>query len=245
MRLIPSTPLSCLGTAAAVVVIGGVVLIGFDVVAPDEFDMDLSLSWEDGFPWGDGFSWGSDEEAPDEEPGAGPSPEEEPAEEEQAASGYGLPESCEAAGAAEAVGDLAPGTVLTEEIGEVEGIDGAEQVMCSFSDGGTGPGSPSFTLVFTQNVDPSANPDVVRVPGAEEEMNWEVDIDVDVDNYHTDEADSLGGELEYVGAVDGSSRNLYLSLPGDLYVTAIAHSDEVPREDLERVVMLAAEQIRG
>jgi hypothetical protein len=117
--------------------------------------------------------------------------------------------------------------------------------VCSFSDGGTGPDTPSFTLVFTLNADPSVNPDVVRVPGEQKEMGWEVDIDVDVDNYHTDKADSLGGELEYVGTVDGSSRHLYLSLPGELYVTAIAQSEEVPREDLERVVMLAAEQIRG
>ncbi|MFD6951871.1 hypothetical protein A6A08_15585 [Nocardiopsis sp. TSRI0078] len=233
MRLIPSTRLSCLGTAAAVVVIGGVVLVGFDVIDLDEFDMDLSLSW------------GEDEESPAEEPGAEPSPGEEAEEEEQAAADYGLPESCEDAGAAEVVGDLAPGTVLTEEVGEVEGIDGAEQVVCSFSDGGTGPGTSSFTLVFTLNADPSLNPDVVRVPGEEEQMNWEVDVDVDVDNYHTDEADSLGGDLEYVGTVDGSSRHLYLSLPGELYVTAIAHAEEVPREDLERVVMLAAEQIRG
>ncbi|WP_159945102.1 MULTISPECIES: hypothetical protein [unclassified Nocardiopsis] len=231
MRLIPSTPLSCLGTAVAVAVVGGVALVGFGVVDVDEFDLNLGLP-----------SWGG-EESPDEEPSADPSPEAEP--EEQEASGYALPESCEAAGAAEVVGDLAPGPVLTEESGEVAGIDDAEQVVCSFSDGSTEPGAPSFTLVFTLNADPSASPDVVRVPGAEAEMNWEVDIDVDVDTYHTEEADSLGGDLEYVGTVDGSSRHLYLSLPGDLYVTAIAYGDEVPREDLERVVMEAAERVRG
>ncbi|WP_017572929.1 hypothetical protein [Nocardiopsis halotolerans] len=231
MRLIPSTPLSCLGTPAVVAVVGGFVLVGFDVIDLDEFDMDLSLSAGDG------------DEPPEEEASASPSPEEEA--QEQAAPEYALPESCEAAGAAEVVGDLAPGTVLTEEIGGVEGVDDAEQVVCSFSDGGTEPGTPSFTLVFTLNADPSTNPDVVRVPGEQEQMNWEVDIDVDVDTYHTDEADSLGGDLEYVGTVDGSSRHLYLSLPGDMYVTAIAYGDEVPREDLERVVMLAAEQVRG
>lgn len=233
MRLIPSTPLSCLGTAVAAIVIGGVVLVGCDVVDLDEFDLNLSLSS------------GDDEESPEEEPSAEPEPEEGEESEEQAASGYALPESCESVGAAEIVGDLAPGPVLTEETGEVEGVDDAEQVVCSFSDGGTEAGTPSFTLVFTLNADPSLNPDVVQVPGAEAEMNWEVDIDVDVDTYHTDEADSLGGDLEYVGTVDGSSRHLYLSLPGDLYVTAIAYFDDVPREDLEQVVMLAAERVRG
>lgn len=232
MRLIPSTPLSCLGTAVAAAVVGGFVLVGFGVIDLDEFDaFDMDLSFGDG------------EEAPEQEAGASPGPEEE--QQEQAAPEYGLPESCAAAGAAEVVGDLAPGTVLTEEAGEVEGVDGAEQVVCSFSDGSTAPGTPSFTLVFTLNADPSANPDVVRVPGEQEQMNWEVDIDVDVDTYHTEESDSLGGDLEYVGTVDGSSRHLYLSLPDELYVTAIAHGEEVPREDLERVVMLAAERIRG
>jgi hypothetical protein len=229
MRLIPSTPLSCLGTAVAAAVVGGFALVGFGVIDLDDFEMDLSF--------GDG------EEAPEQEAGASPSPEEE--EPEQAAPEYGLPESCAAAGAAEVVGDLAPGQVLTEEVGEVEGVDGAEQVVCSFSDGSTAPGTSSFTLVFTLNADPSANPDVVRVPGEQEQMNWEVDIDVDVDTYHTDEADSLGGDLEYVSTVDGSSRHLYLTLPGELHVTAIAHGEEVPREDLERVVLLAAERVRG
>lgn len=231
MRLIPSTPLSCLGTAVAVAVVGGIALVGFDVIDLDEFDMDFSLSAGDGG------------RTPEEEASASPSPGEES--EEQEASEYALPESCAAAGAAEVVGDLAPGTVLTEESGEVADVEDAEQVVCTFSDGATGPGTPSFTLVFTRDVDPSANPDVVQVPGSEAEMNWEVDVDVDVDTYHTDETDSLGGDLEYVGTVDGSSRHLYLSLPGDLYVTAIAYFDEVPREDLERVVTQAAEQIRG
>ncbi|MFD6100313.1 hypothetical protein ACFVWN_29310 [Nocardiopsis flavescens] len=230
MRLIPSSPLSCLGTAAVAAVIGGFVLVGCDVVEFDEFDTDFTL-----------FS-GSGEASPSPEASADPSPgEEEEAEEETAR--YALPESCAEAGAAEVVGDLAPGTVLAEERGEVEGFADAEQLTCSFSDGTAG--ASAVTLVFTLNVDPSLSPDVVTVPGAEEEMNWEVDIDVDVDTYHTDEADSLGGDLEYVGTVDGSTRHLYLSLPGDLYVTVIAHGEEVPREDLERVVMLAAERVRG
>ncbi|GAA1447437.1 hypothetical protein [Nocardiopsis tropica] len=234
MRLIPSSPLSCLGTAAVAVVVGGFVLVGCDVVDTDEFDMDFSFFSADG------------EESPDEDPSAEPGAEEgEEEETEQEASSYGLPDSCAAAGAAEVVGDLAPGPVLAEDAGPVEGIDGAEQVVCSFSDGSGTTGAPSLTLVFTAGADPSANPDVVQVPGAEEEMNWEVDIDVDVDTYHTDESDSLGGDLEYVGTVDGSSRNLYLSLPGDLYVTVISYGEEVPREDLERIVMQAAERVRG
>ncbi|WP_017545609.1 hypothetical protein [Nocardiopsis prasina] len=227
MRLIPSSPLSCLGTAVAAVVIGGVVLVGCDVV---DLDLDLSMS-----------SGGSD--SPEEEASASPSPEEEPEEEE--ASAYGLPESCEAAGAAQIVGDLAPGQVLTEESGEIEGIENAEQLSCTFSDGSTEPGTPSFTLVFTSGADPSANPDVVQVPGAEAEMNWEVDVDVDVDTYHTEDSDDLGADLEYVGTVDGSSRHLYLQLPGDFHVTAIAYFEDVERGDLERVVFQAAGQIRN
>ncbi|MFL1426407.1 MULTISPECIES: hypothetical protein [unclassified Nocardiopsis] len=232
MRLIPSSPLSCLGTAAVAAVIGGFVLVGCDVVEFDEFDTDFTL-----------FSGDGEEASPSPEASASPSPEDEEGEEETAQ--YVLPASCAEAGAAEVVGDLAPGTVLAEDRGEVEGFADAEQLTCSFSDGTGTPGTATFTLVFTLNVDPSLSPDVVAVPGAEEEMNWEVDIDVDVDTYHTDEADSLGGDLEYVGTVDGSTRHLYLSLPGELYVTAIAYGEEVPREDLERVVMLAAERVRG
>ncbi|MFI6579381.1 hypothetical protein ACIBFB_26660 [Nocardiopsis sp. NPDC050513] len=230
MRLIPSTPLSCLGTAVVTVVVGGAVLVGFGVI---DLDLDLSLS-------------GGDVENPlDWMADAVPSAEPSDGAEGQDASGYALPASCAAAGVAEAVGDLAPGPVLTEEVGAVEGIDGAEQVVCSYSDGGTGPGGTVLTVVFTLGADPSANPDVVQVPGAEERMNWEVDVDVDVDTYHTDESDSLGGDLEYVGTVDGSSRHLYLALPGELHVTAISTNGEVPREDLERVVMAAAERIRS
>ncbi|KOX11303.1 hypothetical protein [Nocardiopsis sp. NRRL B-16309] len=231
MRLIPSKPLSCLGTAVVAAVVGGFVLVGCDVVDLDELgdfggvdDIDMSL------PGGEA------------DPDASASPEDE---EEEAASAYGLPESCEAAGAAEVVGDLAPGPVLAEESGAVEGIDGAEQLTCSFSDGSTEPGTPVFTLVFTSNADPSANPDVVQVPGAEAEMNWEVDVDVDVDTYENDDTDELGGGLEYVGTVDGSSRQLFLSLPGDFHVAAIAFGEDVAREDLERVVMTAAERVRG
>ncbi|MBR8740923.1 hypothetical protein [Nocardiopsis sp. MG754419] len=232
MRLIPSSPLSCLGTAVAAVLIGGVVLVGCDAV---DLDLDLSLSGGDGA------------DAPDGEASASPDPDAEDTEdtEEQDASAYGLPESCEAAGAAQIVGDLAPGTVLTEESGEVDGVEDTEQLSCTFSDGGTGPGTASFTLVFTSGADPSANPDVVQVPGAEAEMNWEVDVDVDVDTYHTEESDDLGGDLEYVGTVDGSSRHLYLELPGDFYVTAVAYHEDVERGDLERVVLQAAGQIRN
>ncbi|MDE3725106.1 MULTISPECIES: hypothetical protein [Nocardiopsis] len=232
MRLIPSSPLSCLGTAVVAVVIGGFALVGCDVVDLDEFDTDFSL-----------FS-GDEEASPSPGASASPSPGEEEGEPEDTAE-YALPESCAEAGAAEVVGDLAPGTVLAEDRREVDGFADAEQLTCSFSEGTGAPGAPTFTLVFTLNVDPSLSPDVVAVPGAEEEMNWEVDIDVDVDTYHTDEADSLGGDLEYVGTVDGSTRHLYLSLPGELYVTAIAYGEDVPREELERVVLLAAERVRG
>lgn len=229
MRLIPSTPLSCLGTAVAAVVIGGFVLVGCDVV---DLDLDMNLSSGDG------------SESPDEEASASPDPGEEEAEEHEDSS-YGLPESCEAAGAAQIVGDLAPGTVLTEESGEIDGVDDAEQLSCTYSDGNTDPGTASFTLLFTSGADPSADPDVIQVPGSEAEMNWEVDVDVDVDTYHTEESDDLDGDLEYVGTVDGSSRHLYLQLPGDFHVTAIVFNDDVERGDLERVVLQAAGQIRN
>ena len=209
--------------------IRGVGLVGGDVVG---LDPALTLSL-------DGT------ESPEEGASASPSPEDNEEAEEEQASSYGLPESCEAAGAAQIVGDLAPGQVLTEESGPIEGIEDAEQLSCTFSDGTTGAGTASFTLVFTSGADPSANPDVVQVPGAEAEMNWEVDVDVDVDTYHTEDSDDLGGDLEYVGTVDGSSRHLYLQLPGDFYVTAIAYFDEVERGDLERVVLQAAGQIRN
>ncbi|WP_017606724.1 hypothetical protein [Nocardiopsis alkaliphila] len=232
MRLIPSSPLSCLGTAVAAVVIGGVVLVGCDVV---DLDLDLSLSSGDGA------------NSPEEEASASPEAEDaEGSEEDPAqASEYGLPESCETAGAAELVGDLAPGPILSEERGEIDGIEDSEQLSCTFSEGSTEPGTPSFTIVFTSGADPSANPDVVQVPGAEAEMNWEVDVDVDVDTYHTNESDDLGGDLEYVGTVDGSSRHLYLELPGDFYVTAIAYHEDVERGELERVVLQAAGRIRN
>src|SRR5699024_8640499 len=117
MRLIPSTPLAPLGAAvAAVVLLSGCEGSDFD------FDFDLDTDF---------FSSDS-EESPD--PSADPSPGEEGEEEEQA-SNHGLPDSCEAAGVTEVVGDLAPGTVLDEESGEVEGVDDAEQLVCTLGDG--------------------------------------------------------------------------------------------------------------
>jgi len=72
-----------------------------------------------------------------------------------------------------------------------------------------------------------------------------VDIDVDVHTYHTDDTDELGGDLEYVGAVDGSSTQLYLELPDEFYVTAVVTNADVEREELERVVLQAAENARA
>lgn len=231
MRLIPSTPLAPLGAAvAAVVLLSGCEGSDFD------FDLDFDTDFFSG------------EESAD--PSADPSPEEEgegdeeDSEDQEQASGYGLPDSCETAGVTEVVGDLAPGAVLNEDRGEVEGIDDAERLVCTLSDGSGETGSASFILVYTVNADPSTNPDVIRVEEAEEEMNWDVDVDVDVDTYHTDESDELGGDLEYVNALDGSSTHLYLELPDEFYVTAIAYNDEVDRADLERIVLQAAERAR-
>lgn len=228
MRLIPSIPLAPLGAAvAAVVLLSGCEGSDFDF----DFDTDF-LSGED---------------SPD--PSESPSPEdeedgqEEDGQDEGQASGYALPQSCEAADISGAAGGLAPGTDLTEESGEIEDIDGAEQVSCTLSGGEAG--SATLTVVFTEGTDPSANPDIIQVPGAQEEMNWDVDIDVDVDTYHTDETDDLGGDLEYVGAVDGSTTQLYLELPDEFYVTAVVTNADVDREELERVVLQAAENARA
>lgn len=226
MRLIPSLPLAPLGAAvAAVVLLSG--CEGGDF----EFDTD--------------FFSGEESPGPSESPSPGDeeNSEDEDGQDEEQASGYALPQSCEAADVSGAVGALAPGTDLTEESGEIEDIDGAEQVSCTLSGGEAG--SATLTVVFTEGADPSANPDVIQVPGSEEEMNWDMDIDVDVDTYHTEDTDDLGGDLEYVGAVDGSSTQLYLELPDEFYVTAVVTNADVDREELERVVLQAAENARA
>lgn len=229
--------MACLGTAvAAVVFLSGCDAGDFDF---DFDDVDFDLSFSDDEDSEDEEASPEDEEGEEED-----EEDEEDGADEEEASGYGLPDSCENAGVTQIVGDLAPGGVLSEEGGEVDGIDDAEQIVCTLSDGGGEADTPSFTLVFTVNADPSANPELVEVPGSEAEMNWEVDVDVDVDTYHTDESDDLGGDLEYVGAIDGSSSHLYLELPDDFYVAAITNAEGVDRDDLERVVMEAAEQVR-
>ncbi|WP_017577480.1 hypothetical protein [Nocardiopsis kunsanensis] len=226
MRLIPSLPLAPLGAAvAAAVLLSG--CEGGDF----EFDTD--------------FLSGEESPGPSESPSPedGENSEGEDGQDQEQASGYALPQSCEAADVAGAAGDLAPGTELREESGEIEDIDGAEQVSCILSSGEAG--AATLTVVFTEGTDPSANPEVIQVPGAEEEMNWDVDIDVDVDTYHTEDTDDLGGDLEYVGAVDGSSTQLYLELPEEFYVTAVVTNADVEREELERVVLRAAENVRS
>lgn len=226
MRLIPSLPLAPLGAAVtAVVLLSG--CEGGDF----EFDTDFFSGEESPGP--------SESPSPEDEENG----EDEDGQDEGQASGYALPQSCEAADVSGAAGALAPGTDLTEESGEIEDIDGAEQISCTLSGGEAGSGT--LTVVFTEGADPSANPDVIQVPNSEEEMNWDVDIDVDVDTYHTDDTDDLGGDLEYVGAVDGSSTQLYLELPDEFYVTAVVTNADVEREELERVVLQAAENARA
>lgn len=226
MRLIPPLPLAPLGAAVtAVVLLSG--CEGGDF----EFDTDFFSGEESPGP--------SESPSPEDEENG----EDEDGQDEEQASGYALPQSCEAADVSGAAGPLAPGTDLTEESGEIEDIDGAEQVSCTLSGGEAGSGT--LTVVFTEGADPSANPDVIQVPSSEEEMNWDVDIDVDVDTYHTDDTDDLGGDLEYVGAVDGSSTQLYLELPDEFYVTAVVTDADVEREELERVVLQAAENARA
>ncbi|MDA8371166.1 MAG: hypothetical protein M0026_15050 [Nocardiopsaceae bacterium] len=220
MRFVSSSPALRGAAAAGAAFAAGVLLAGCSELPFDTDDLDI-----DGLPT-EGAS-------------ASPDPSAD-------AAAFALPESCADIGAAEVVGDLAPeGAVLDEEAGEVEDVPDAEQVSCFWYDStAQEPGGESFALVFTVNTDPSDNAEVVRVPGEQEEMNWEVDVDVDVDSYHTDAADELGGELKYVSTVEGSSKHLYLSLPGEFHVSATAMSSDAAKEDLEKVVLAAAQQVQ-
>lgn len=216
MRLASPTPASRLAAASGAAAAAAVLLAGCDMLPLDDAAGE-----------------------PDVEE-ATPSPEAAEAEEGR----FALPTSCEEVGAMELVGDLAPeGTVVEEQSEEIEEVSGAEQLSCAWYDSASAdPGAESFVLVFTVNVDPGDRTQVVRVPGPQEEMNWEVDVDVDVDSYWTPESDELNGELEYVSTVDGSSRQLYLSLPGEFHVSAVAMFSEVTREEMERIVLEAAER---
>ncbi|CAM3946969.1 hypothetical protein GCM10009799_21470 [Nocardiopsis rhodophaea] len=235
MRLVPSSPVSCSVVALGAVVVGGAVLVGCDVIPTD------------------GNLW----EGLGAEASPSPSPS---ASAQQAGPAFSLPESCEGIGAAELVGDLVPrGSTADETVGEVEGASGAEEVACSWSggeagdpgsapggveDGADAAGTPSIILTFTVDTDPSNRAQIIPVPGGQEEMNWEVDVPVDTETYRTDTTVELGGELKYISTAEGSAKHLYLSLPGDFHVSASAMFSDATKEDLERVVLAAAEKAR-
>ncbi|RNL82169.1 hypothetical protein [Halostreptopolyspora alba] len=208
----------------------------------EQADGEQEEEWWDISDWfssDDGDSGGGSEETGGEEDSGGEGDQEE-SEEEQLA----LPDSCADVGAQEVAGGLAPqGATLSEDAGEIDGAPDAAQLSCVWSGSG-GSGSQSFALVFTENADPSARLDVAQASG-EEEMNWEVDIDVNVENYRTAQADALGGDLDYVATVEGSTKSLHLSLPDDFHVSAIAVSSDTERAELEDVVLQAAERLRG
>ncbi|WP_046470093.1 hypothetical protein [Allosalinactinospora lopnorensis] len=244
MRFDPSASRRTAAVGAALAC--GVLLAGCDSESVDEdsFSLDEWFSFDEWFSTDEWFSFGDGEDGENtEEEAEGEETEEEEAEEEAEGDLFALPDSCAGIGAEEVAGGLAPaGTVVAEDIGEVEDTPDAEQVSCVWSGAGAGQGGgESFALVFTVNADPSARLEVAQVPG-EEEMNWEVDVDVDVDNYRTPQADALGGELDYVATVEGSTQSLHLSLPDNFYVSAIAVSSEASQEDLEQVVLQAAER---
>ena len=191
---------------------------------------------DDDESWWEGLFGGDDE---DDDEDDGDTDDEDTEEEESLA----LPASCTEAGAEQVAAGLTPqGTVLEESSGEVAGATDAEQLSCTWTGAGDETGAETFALVFTDGTDPGARLDVAQ-PSDEDEMNWEVDIDVDLDNYRTPAADALGGELDYVRTVEGSTQSLHLSLPDDFYVSAISVASEAAQEDLEQAVLDAAERM--
>ncbi|TDQ50734.1 hypothetical protein [Actinorugispora endophytica] len=218
MRLVPSSPLSWFAATAGAVLAAGVLFVGCGALPLD------------------GASEGPADAEASPTPAPSPTPE---------AARFALPASCAEVGADELVGGLAPeGAAVAEEAGEIEGVTDAARLSCAWHDSAAAGAGASFALVFTVNADPSDKAPVVRMPGGQEEMNWEVDVDVDVDTYRTDQADELGGELKSVTTVEGSSRQLHLSLPGDFHVSAVAMFSDASREDMEHVLVSAALRTR-
>ncbi|MFC4563958.1 hypothetical protein ACFO4E_19020 [Nocardiopsis mangrovi] len=238
MRLLPPPALRRALLASGAALATGALLSGCDSVP---FDL------------GDDFG---DLELPDF---ASPSPSASEGAGEEAAAPYTLPASCADAGAADIVGGLVPtGAQVDEQAGRIEDAADAEQVACVWSAGGAATGTPAegagggapqaaetIALVFTVNTDPSDSAQVVQVQGAEAEANWEVDVDVNSDTYRTAATDSLEGEFEYISTVEGSTRHLYLTLPGEFHITASALHSDATQEQLEEIVVQAAERARS
>lgn len=203
-------------------------------------DSSASEEWE----WSEWFSFGDEEDEGSDTENSEDAADKDDSENKDTAQ-FALPDSCADIGAGEVAGDLTPaGTSVAEDTEEIDGASGAQQMSCVWSGSGSDQDSgESFAITFTVNADPSARLEVAQVPG-EKEMNWEVDVDVNVDNYRTSQADSLGGELDYVTTVEGSTQSLHLALPEDFYVSAVAVSSEAAQEDLEKVVFQAAERAK-
>ncbi|GAA3985003.1 hypothetical protein FOF52_06110 [Thermobifida alba] len=217
MRLIPSTPAGCLAATAGVVVVGGLVYFGYQyLTGDDEFTLPVTAL-------------------------TSPAPTPTPVDTD-----FALPENCAEAGAAELVGDLAPqGAALVEDTEDIDDAD-ARQLSCTWVNG-TDPDSEALMLVFAVNVDPSDRVAVVRIDETEQqthEMGWEVDVDVNTDTYQTTQTDQLGGELKYLVTVDGSLRQLSLRLPGDVHVSVVASSSDISQEDMEHLLLTAAQQLQ-
>ncbi|QVQ50530.1 hypothetical protein J4H86_16650 [Spiractinospora alimapuensis] len=195
--------------------------------SPEE-DAESDDSWWDTIV---GWFSGDDDEDADAE-------DDEDEEGEEEAASYGFPESCAEAGAAEAAGDLLPfGAQVQEDSGEFEAYADARYLICSW-DGQ----EESFTLIYTENADPSGLVNLAGESG-EQEMNWEVDVDMDVENYRSTEADELGGDLDYSSTVDGNTQIMHLSLPDNFWVAGVSVNQDVEQPDLERVVYDAAERL--
>lgn len=198
---------------------------------PAEDDSGDDDSW-----WDTIVSWFSSDDE-DDEGDEGDSEDE--ADEEEEAAAYGFPESCADAGAAESAGDLVPlGVTVQEDFGEFEQYADARYLVCAWD----GP-EEAFTLIYTENADPSGLVNLAGETG-EQEMNWEVDVDIDVENYRSTEADELGGDLDYSSTTDGSTKIMHLSLPNNFWVAGVSVNQDVEQQDLERVVYDAAERLR-
>lgn len=150
-----------------------------------------------------------------------------------------LPASCAEAGAAEVVGDSVPaGAQMEEESGAIEGADGAERLGCVWSGQ-----DASVAVVYALNADTADLTQVLQESAGGPEANWEVDVDVYGDTYHSEGADAVGGELEYLATAGDTTRYVLLTLPGDVRVAAAANGGGLEQEDLERIALEAGQRI--
>lgn len=152
-----------------------------------------------------------------------------------------LPASCAEAGAADLVGGRVPaGAQLEEETGAVEGVEDSERLGCVWSGQGE-----SVAVVYAVNVDTTDLAQMVQVSTGQKEANWEVDVDVYGDTYHSEDADAVGGELEYMATAGDTTRYVFLTLPGDVHVAAAATGGDLEQQDLEQIALQAGQRLQG